>query len=143
MEKAECEDPSVPQAALKPPKKQAKTKPSVSKQQGEEDFDKLLASFTKLDSQCAYDACKQSVRTLGQTCQCCKKIYCLSHHIPEVHGCGEEAKRRARYLARNPPRPKPMTSDATRKAQLQRKLDMKLDGLSEKRKAKQKGGKNK
>lgn len=143
MEKAECEDSSVPQAALKPPKKSAKPKPSVSKQQGEEDFDKLLASFTKLDSQCAYDACKQSVRTLGQTCQCCKKIYCLSHHIPEVHGCGEEAKRRARYLARNPPRPKPMTSDATRKAQLQRKLDMKLDGLSEKRKAKQKGGKNK
>lgn len=143
MEKPECENSSVPQAALKPPEKQAKPKPSVSKQQGEEDFDKLLASFTKLDSQCAYDACKQSVRTLGQTCQCCKKIYCLSHHIPEVHGCGEEAKRRARYLARNPPRPKPMTSDATRKAQLQRKLDKKLDGLSEKRKAKQKGGKNK
>lgn len=143
MEKPECENSSVPQAAFKPPEKQAKPKPSVSKQQGEEDFDKLLASFTKLDSQCAYDACKQSVRTLGQTCQCCKKIYCLSHHIPEVHGCGEEAKRRARYLARNPPRPKPMTSDATRKAQLQRKLDKKLDGLSEKRKAKQKGGKNK
>ena len=57
----------------------------------------------------------------------------MSHHIPEVHGCGEAAKIRARQLAAKP-------KSATRKAQLQRKLDKKVDEMTEQRKAKKKGG---
>ncbi|XP_068723115.1 DNA-binding protein SMUBP-2-like [Montipora capricornis] len=136
----ERKDASVSRTTVKPHKTGAKTKPSAPKREEEEDFDKLLASFTKLDTQCAYDVCKQSVRTLGQTCQCCGRIYCLSHHIPEVHGCGEAAKRRARYLANRPTSAKPKASDATRKAQLHRKLDKKLNEMSEQRKIKKKGG---
>lgn len=121
----------------KPQKTKGKTKPSSAKHP-EEDFDKLLASFTKLDTQCAFDGCKQSIRTLGQLCKCCERTYCLSHHIPEIHGCGEAAKLRARQLASKPKSGKPKSLDATRKAQLHRKLDKKLDEMSGQRKSKRK-----
>lgn len=120
----------------KPQKNKAKTKPSAK--QPEEDFDKMLASFTKLDTQCAFNDCKQSIRTLGQLCKCCERTYCLSHHIPEVHGCGEAAKVRARQLASKPKSATPKALDATRKVQLHRKLDKKLDEMSEQRKSKRK-----
>ena len=138
-DKTEHKEHATVRLVSKPAKTSAKTKPAHAKQQ-EEDFDKLLASFTKLDTQCAYEACKQSIKTLGQTCKCCERIYCLSHHIPEVHGCGDAAKIRARHLASKPKGAKPKALDATRKAQLQRKLDRKLDEMSETRKAKKKGG---
>ena len=141
-DKTERKEEAKARPASKPQKTSAKPKPSSSKHP-EKDFDKLLASFTKLDTQCAYDACKQSIRTLGQACKCCEKIYCLSHHIPEVHGCGEAAKLRARQLAGKPNSARPKTSDATRKAQLQRKLDKKLDEMSEQRRPKKKGGDSK
>ena len=123
----------------KPVKTGVKTKLPPAKQQ-EEDLDKLLASFTKLDTQCAYETCKQSIRTLGQMCKCCERIYCLSHHIPEVHGCGEAAKIRAKQLSSQPKSAKPKASDASRRAQLHRKLDKKLDDMSEQRRTKKKGG---
>lgn len=125
----------------KPQKTKPKAKPS-SETQPEEDFDKLLASFTKLDTQCGYDGCKHSIRTLGQLCKCCERTFCLSHHIPEVHGCGEAAKLRARQQASKPKSGKPKALDVTRKAQLQRKLDKKLDEMTEQRKSKRKGKDN-
>ena len=121
----------------KPQKNKAKSKTSSAKQP-EEDFDKMLASFTKLDTQCAFNGCKQSIRTLGQLCKCCERTYCLSHHIPEVHGCGEAAKVRARQFASKPKGATLKTLDATRKVQLHRKLDKKLDEMSEQRKSKRK-----
>ena len=120
----------------KPQKNKARAKPSAK--QTEEDFGKMLASFTKLDTQCAFNGCKQSIRTLGQLCKCCERTYCLSHHIPEVHGCGEAAKVRARQLASKPNGAKPKAFEATRKVQLHRKLDKKLDEMSEQRKSKRK-----
>ena len=123
----------------KPQKSKGKTKLSSSTKQTEENFDKLLVSFTKLDTQCAFDGCKQSIRTLGQLCKCCERTYCLSHHIPEIHGCCEAAKLRARQLASKPKSSKPKALDATRKGQLHRKLDKKLDEMSEQRKSKRKG----
>lgn len=118
-------------------KNKAKTnKPSPK--QPEEDFDKMLASFTKLDTQCAFNRCNQSIRTLGQLCKCCERTYCLSHHIPEVHGCGEAAKVRARQLASKPKSAKPKALDANRKVLLHRKLDKKLVEMSGQRKSKRK-----
>ena len=136
--KTERNEETPARSSSKPPKNKGKTKPASAKHP-EEDFDKLLASFTKLDTRCAYDACKQSIRTLGQLCKCCERTYCLSHHIPEVHGCGEAAKVRARQQASKPKSGKPKALDGTRKVQLHRKLDKKLDDLSEQRKAKRKG----
>lgn len=39
---------------------------------------------------CAFVKCKTSVLTLGQLCLFCNRQYCLSHHIPEVRGPGQE-----------------------------------------------------
>lgn len=100
-----------------------------------EDFDEMIASFIKLDSECAFDGCHQSVRTLSEKCVCCEKTYCLSHRIPEVHGCGAAAKIRARkQMATNAIHSKPKKLNATQKTNLQRKLDKKVEEMAEKRK---------
>ncbi|XP_015268314.1 PREDICTED: DNA-binding protein SMUBP-2, partial [Gekko japonicus] len=62
----------------------------------EEDFDALISSAMKADNTCGFPKCKASVMTLGQLCLHCNKRYCLSHHIPEIHGCAEKAKTHAR-----------------------------------------------
>ena len=99
----------------------------------------MISSFTKLDSECAFERCIQSVRTLGQKCACCLHTYCLSHHIPEVHGCGAKAKIRARQsMAAESSRLKTKKVNAAQKAHLQRKLDKKMDEMAAKRKPKKK-----
>ncbi|KAI3371259.1 hypothetical protein L3Q82_023878 [Scortum barcoo] len=70
--------------------------------------------------------------------------YCLSHHIPEVHGCGEKAKSHARMriskegvlYAGSGKKDKSM--DPNKKAYLQRKLDSKLKDMASQRKPKNK-----
>ncbi|XP_039600764.1 DNA-binding protein SMUBP-2 isoform X2 [Polypterus senegalus] len=108
------------------------------------DFDELIAAVVKADSVCAFIKCKASVLTIGQLCLHCNKRYCLSHHIPEVHGCGDKAKRQARirisregvvYAGSGT---KDKSLDPVKKVHLQRKLDKKLDDLSSQRKPKKK-----
>ena len=67
--------------------------------------------------------------------------------MPEIHGCGDAAKSAARQqIARDGKlysgsgRPN-MLPDPTRKAQLQRKLDKKLNGMTDQRKPKSKPSK--
>ncbi|PAA90624.1 hypothetical protein BOX15_Mlig002167g4, partial [Macrostomum lignano] len=59
----------------------------------EEDFDALLAEFAAMDSVCGYPDCKTPVRTVGHGCAHCRRRYCFSHFVPEVHGCGQAAER--------------------------------------------------
>eukprot|EP00058_Branchiostoma_floridae_P018282 XP_002603771.1 hypothetical protein BRAFLDRAFT_124661 [Branchiostoma floridae] len=66
------------------------------KEDGNDDFDAMLARVVKEDHSCHYERCKNSVATVGQFCTYCRKLYCLSHHMPEVHGCGEDAHMEAR-----------------------------------------------
>ncbi|XP_064423383.1 DNA-binding protein SMUBP-2 [Latimeria chalumnae] len=110
----------------------------------EDDFDALIASVVKADSTCGFSRCKASVVTLGQFCVHCNKRYCLSHHIPEIHGCGEKAKAQARmrisregvlYAGSGS---KDHLPDPTKKAHLQRKLDKKLTDFAAQRKSKKK-----
>lgn len=104
----------------------------------EDDFDAMIAKFAHADTRCAFESCKQCITMLGQTCRCCSKTYCLSHHIPEVHGCGDQAKILSRKsLGKTEPR-KPKKLDSTRKAQLQKKLDNKVNEMADKRKQKKK-----
>lgn len=108
---------------------------SKTKKETQDDFDEMIASFTRLDSECAFDSCRQSVKTLGEKCACCSQTYCLSHHIPEVHGCGAAAKVRARKLmVASANHSKPKKLNASQKAHLQRKLDRKVEEMAEKRK---------
>ncbi|KAL4613212.1 DNA-binding protein SMUBP-2 isoform X1 [Arapaima gigas] len=109
----------------------------------DDDFDALISAAVKADSVCAFVKCKVSVLTLGQLCPFCSKHYCLSHHIPEVHGCGDKAKSQARrriskegvlYAGSSQ---KDRAMDPNKKAHLQRKLESKLKDLASQRKSKQ------
>lgn len=78
---------------------------------------------------------------LGRICNFCRMKYCYNHALPEVHGCGEEAKKHARaevshpvvyvidvwqwFKAAEAPKPKPMKEE--KRAVLQRALDKKID----------------
>uniref|UniRef100_A0A3Q2PZH3 DNA-binding protein SMUBP-2 n=1 Tax=Fundulus heteroclitus TaxID=8078 RepID=A0A3Q2PZH3_FUNHE len=108
----------------------------------EDDFDALIGAVVKAESVCSFVKCKASVLTLGQLCLFCNRQYCLSHHIPEVHGCGEKAKSHARmriskegvlYAGSGK---KDKSLDPNKKTHLQRKLDSKLKDMASQRKPK-------
>lgn len=110
----------------------------------DDDFDTLINAVIKADSVCSFIKCKASVLTLGQLCMFCNRQYCLSHHIPEVHGCGDKAKSHARmriskegvlYAGSGK---KDTSMDPNKKAYLHRKLDSKLKDMASQRKTKSK-----
>ncbi|NXF33472.1 SMBP2 protein, partial [Nyctibius bracteatus] len=108
----------------------------------EEDIDALISAAVKADNTCGFHRCKASVTALGQLCLHCSRRYCLSHHVPEVHGCGERAKAQARQrISREGvlypgSGPKDKSLDPAKRAHLQRRLDKKLGDLSSQRKSK-------
>ncbi|CAN0424137.1 unnamed protein product [Lampetra fluviatilis] len=137
------------------PGKNGKTRPAHTKgevggksgktgEKAEEDFDAMFAAMVKANSRCAFAKCKTSVQTLGQHCQFCKSLYCLSHHIPEVHGCGEQARVHARRAVLRDgvlypgSGPRERASDPARRQQLQRRFEKKMNEMASQRKPKQK-----
>ncbi|KAJ7344288.1 hypothetical protein JRQ81_000238 [Phrynocephalus forsythii] len=110
----------------------------------EEDLDAMISATIKADNTCGFFKCKASVATLGQLCLHCNKRYCLSHHIPEIHGCGEKAKAHARQRISKEgvlypgSGLKEKSLDPTKRAHLQRRLDKKLNELSGQRTRKKK-----
>ena len=109
-----------------------------------DDIDALIATVQKMDKFCCFKKCKTSVQTLCNVCNFCQGRYCMSHHMPEIHGCGDAARAEARariskdgvlYRGSGVPSKK---SDEAKKAHLQKKLDNKLTEMSAKRKMKQK-----
>ncbi|NWH91040.1 SMBP2 protein, partial [Aegithalos caudatus] len=124
-------------------KSEAKGKPAVENA-SEEDFDALISAAIEADRTCGFPRCKASVTTLGQLCHHCQRLFCLSHHIPEVHGCGEKAKAHARQrisregLLYPGSGSKDKALDPAKRAHLQRRLDKKLSELTSQRKGKKK-----
>ena len=127
--------------ATKATKKKNKKKAAEKE---EEDIDKLLAAFDKIDNVCNAEGCKIKIKTLGVTCDHCRLRFCLKCGLPEAHGCAEAARIAARqqlsrdgqlYPGSGRPNFKP---DPVKKAQLQRKLDKKLDEMQGARKPKKK-----
>ncbi|KAI1232698.1 hypothetical protein IHE44_0006534 [Lamprotornis superbus] len=124
-------------------KNEAKGKPVIGSVAGE-DFDALISAAIEADRTCGFPRCKASVTTLGQLCHHCQRLFCLSHHIPEVHGCGEKAKAHARQrISREGilypgSGSKDKSLDPTKRAHLQRRLDKKLSELTNQRKGKKK-----
>ncbi|XP_058925286.1 DNA-binding protein SMUBP-2 [Kogia breviceps] len=109
-----------------------------------EDFDALVSAAIKADNTCSLAKCSASIVTLGQLCLHCGRRYCLSHHLPEIHGCGERARAHARqrisregvlYAGSGT---KDRSLDPAKRAQLQRRLDQKLDQLTGQRRGKRK-----
>ncbi|XP_016068953.1 PREDICTED: DNA-binding protein SMUBP-2 [Miniopterus natalensis] len=109
-----------------------------------EDFDTLVSAAVKADSTCGLAKCRASVATLGQLCPHCSRRYCLGHCLPEIHGCGERARAHARQrISREGvlfpgSGTKDRSLDPAKRAQLQRRLDKKLDELTGQRKSKRK-----
>ncbi|XP_044870039.1 DNA-binding protein SMUBP-2 [Mauremys mutica] len=138
---------NLQEIAGKKHKNEAKGKTMVktgADSQAEEDIDALISAAVQADNICGFPRCKASVTTLGQLCLHCKKRYCLSHHIPEIHGCGEKAKVQARqrisregilYAGSGS---KDKSLDPAKRAHLQRRLDKKLNELTSQRKSKKK-----
>jgi len=136
------QQPTKKSKTKKKPNKTEKSK-SEKKEEKEEDIDALLEEFTKLNNTCNYSTansqrCTKSVRTLGQKCTFCAQVYCLTHHIAEAHGCGAAAKVKARQDIAKYADVKPRPMNGVKKAQVQRKLDKKLDELEGERKRKNK-----
>ncbi|KAM9278212.1 DNA-binding protein SMUBP-2 isoform 1-T1 [Morus bassanus] len=134
-------------SSRKKDKSEAKGKPAVKSGAGsmaEEDIDALISAAIKADNTCSFPHCKASITTLGQLCLHCNRRYCLSHHIPEVHGCGEKAKAHARQrISREGvlypgSGSKDKSLDPAKRAHLQRRLDKKLSELTSQRKSKKK-----
>ncbi|XP_064637243.1 DNA-binding protein SMUBP-2-like isoform X2 [Lineus longissimus] len=109
-----------------------------------DDFDALIAAASKVDNVCNFVRCKTSTTCVGQKCDFCALRFCLSHHIPEVHGCGDEAKLAARqtliregvlYRGSGVPNKKP---NAQKKAYLQGKLDKAMNEKAGQRQKKKK-----
>ncbi|XP_051632894.1 DNA-binding protein SMUBP-2 [Manacus candei] len=130
-------------SSRKKDKSEAKGKPAVGSGAGE-DFDALISAAMEADRTCAFPRCKASVTTLGQLCHHCHRCYCLSHHIPEVHGCGDKAKAQARQrISREGvlypgSGSKDKSLDPAKRAHLQRRLDKKLSELTSQRKGRKK-----
>ncbi|NWY53210.1 SMBP2 protein, partial [Chionis minor] len=145
--KAEEPSASLQGSSRKKDKSKAKGKPAVkSRADGVagEDIDALISAAVEADNTCGFPRCKASVTTLGQLCLHCSRRYCLSHHVPEVHGCGEKAKAHARQrISREGvlypgSGSKDKSLDPAKRAHLQRCLDKKLSELTSQRKSKKK-----
>uniref|UniRef100_T1KDB9 AN1-type domain-containing protein n=2 Tax=Tetranychus urticae TaxID=32264 RepID=T1KDB9_TETUR len=105
-----------------------------------EDFDEMLDLVKKMDSVCFFVRCKVKTATLGQQCQFCNKRFCISHSMPEIHGCGDAVRAYARSTVRKEgklypglgiPDKKP---DPVKRRQLERKFNKKLEEMTSKRK---------
>lgn len=129
-----------------PPERKEPSGKQPENKEAEEDFD-LLEEAARINAQCSLDRCKTSVKAIGSNCQFCKCRFCISHALPEAHGCGAAAKCLARSDAlaagqraslrgsqSAPPRP----VSATKKVQLQRKLHKQLDEMQQHRSVKTK-----
>ena len=115
-----------------------KNKENSATKKEEEDIDALLDSFAKEVSQCTFPKCKNPIKVLGHRCDFCSQMYCTSHHMAEVHGCGDAAKMRARQDIAKYKGSMPRKMNDIKKAQVQNKLSSKLSKLEEERKKKAK-----
>ncbi|CAI9732054.1 DNA-binding protein SMUBP-2-like [Octopus vulgaris] len=109
-----------------------------------DDFDALISAAMEVNNKCSFPKCKEKTHVLRIHCEFCRLHYCISHSMPEIHGCGAEIKAQARkiisrdgviYSGSGVPSKLP---NAVKSARLQSKLDKRLTEMSDQRKQKQK-----
>jgi ATP-dependent RNA/DNA helicase IGHMBP2 len=106
------------------------------KKQEPEDFDSVIAEFQEKDKRCPWTNCRIAVDLVGLTCVHCKQRFCISHGLPEVHGCGVAASKAAKHEFRYP---KPAKPDRLKRSAMSKKLEKKLTQMAEERKPHKKG----
>ncbi|KAM7346041.1 uncharacterized protein ACRADG_012062 [Cochliomyia hominivorax] len=65
-------------------------------------LDDVLTAVKDVDNLCDFARCKTKTNLMGQNCDYCQKRYCFKHGLPEIHGCGEAAKKNERKLFLHP-----------------------------------------
>jgi len=115
-----------------------KSRKKHSKVENDAEFYKILEQYNP--NVCQFRACRDSVKTLGRICTFCNEKFCFSHIIPEIHGCGEAAKSKARadwmkqHQQSSVPKEKEVTKE--RRPVLQQVLRNKINKENEKRQKK-------
>lgn len=112
-------------------KKSEKQDKKSRKKQEREDFDSVIAEFQEMDKRCLWSGCRIATDLVGLTCAHCKQRFCISHGFPEVHGCGEAARKAAKHEFRHP---KPVKPDPLKRSAMSKKLEKKLTQMAEGRK---------
>ena len=97
----------------------------ISSRAVEMKLDDVLIAVKTVDNLCKYGGCKAKTSLVGQNCEFCRKRFCFKHGLPEVHGCGEAAKKSERNKFLHPKPFKIMRKDEEL-AQARKKLDSKL-----------------
>lgn len=138
-------NPSANQSAPKPDehsdikkseyKKGEKISKKSRKKQEPEDFDSVIAEFQEMDKRCSWSSCRIPTDLVGLTCTYCKQRFCISHGLPEIHGCGEAARKSAKHEFHHP---KPVKPDLLKRSCLSKKLEKKLIQMAEERKSQKK-----
>lgn len=119
-----------PAAVKKKTPKKVKLKPVMKNVNKDDDFDALVEAAIAADNHCAMNHCKKLVGTLGLLCQHCRRRFCFSHQMPELHGCGHEARVAARQEFRSPPKGSGGSKKALKQELLRKKLNSKLQDMS-------------
>ncbi|KAJ8959413.1 hypothetical protein NQ318_022103 [Aromia moschata] len=83
-------------------------------------IDEILEKVSAIDNTCYFTKCKNRIKDIAVQCKYCNKRFCISHGLPEIHGCGEALSEQ-------------------KHAQNQTKLNMKLKQMQLERKSKQGG----
>jgi ATP-dependent RNA/DNA helicase IGHMBP2 len=63
---------------------------------GEDDDDALLDALVAASGSCPTAGCARSTTTTGAICAHCRLRFCYDHGMPETHGCGDDARAKAR-----------------------------------------------
>ena len=109
-------------------------KPSEEKPEGTKPLVKTKARIIPSPAEpptpgiCPHVNCKMSVRLVSVSCLHCKREFCVAHAFPELHGCGDAAKK----AARKPVVPQQGKGGIASRA-LRTKMNAKLDSLQAKR----------
>uniref|UniRef100_A0A8D8JF91 DNA-binding protein SMUBP-2 n=1 Tax=Culex pipiens TaxID=7175 RepID=A0A8D8JF91_CULPI len=102
-------------------------------------LDTVLEAVKTVDQTCDYKRCKQKTNMMGSNCGFCKQRFCFKHGLPEIHGCGEEVKRKEREEFLHPlPAKTVQAQEDLKKAH--GRLEQKLKSMNLSRKAKPSGG---
>ena len=77
-------------------KSKSKQQKDLLRETATDDFDELLRLADKMNNVCNQKGCKTNIHVLGQECDFCNHRFCLHHHMPEIHGCGDAARAKAK-----------------------------------------------
>lgn len=129
--------------AVERPKTVKKKESKIASMDADTPLDDLLEAARQQDNLCNAHRCKAKITLLGQLCSYCNRRYCFEHSMPEVHGCGHQARRdiRQTHIATHS-NVRPVYENSSiskdKRPHLERKLQEKIASKESQRKRKEK-----